>query len=81
MRPALSALDRWLASADHALRTLAGASSASRPQPGADLPTAVLDEDERRLSGSLMRVNHVGEVCAQALYRAQALATSDPALR
>ena len=81
MRTALSPMDRWLASADHALRTLSGASTASRPRPGADIPIAVLDEDERRLSGALMRVNHVGEVCAQALYRAQALSTSDPALR
>lgn len=40
-----------------------------------------LDADQKRLSGALMRVNHVGEVCAQALYQAQALATRDPALR
>ena len=48
----------------------------------ADSPgDALLDDAERRLSGALMRVNHVGEVCAQALYQAQALSTSDPALR
>jgi 3-demethoxyubiquinol 3-hydroxylase len=41
----------------------------------------MLDESQRRLSGALMRVNHVGEVCAQALYNAQALATRDPALQ
>jgi 3-demethoxyubiquinol 3-hydroxylase len=40
-----------------------------------------LDEAQRRLSASLMRVNHVGEVCAQALYTAQALSTRDPLLR
>src|SRR5690606_33177378 len=40
-----------------------------------------LGADERRRAGALMRVNHVGEVCAQALYTAQALATSDPVLR
>ena len=42
---------------------------------------AELDSADRRLSGALMRVNHVGEVCAQALYSAQALTTRDPALR
>jgi ubiquinone biosynthesis monooxygenase Coq7 len=41
----------------------------------------VLSADERRLAGALMRVNHVGEVCAQAMYEAQALAARDPALR
>jgi len=40
-----------------------------------------LTEPERRLSGALMRVNHVGEICAQALYEGQAASTSDPALR
>ena len=81
--PRMSALDRWLAAADSARRTLAGASIASRPcpRPPASAPAADLDGAERRLSGALMRVNHVGEVCAQALYRAQAMATSDPALR
>jgi ubiquinone biosynthesis monooxygenase Coq7 len=81
----LSLLDRWLCGAETALRTLSGGARAQRPAPraapdagGAD---AALDADERRLSGALMRVNHVGEVCAQALYQAQALATSDPALR
>jgi ubiquinone biosynthesis monooxygenase Coq7 len=42
---------------------------------------AALDASERQLSGALMRVNHVGEICAQALYTAQALSTRDPALR
>ena len=41
----------------------------------------MLDATQRRLSGALMRVNHVGEVCAQALYTAQALVTPDPGLR
>ncbi len=44
-------------------------------------PATTLDAADRRLSGALMRVNHVGEVCAQALYQAQALATSNPELR
>jgi len=78
----MSPLDRCLVAADNARRTLAGASIASRPcpQPGAP-PAQALDDAQRRLSGALMRVNHVGEVCAQALYHAQALATRDPALR
>jgi ubiquinone biosynthesis monooxygenase Coq7 len=44
-------------------------------------PGAALDDSQRRLSGALMRINHVGEVCAQALYTAQAMTTRDPALR
>jgi ubiquinone biosynthesis monooxygenase Coq7 len=76
-----SLIDNWLSAADGALRTLAGANRANRaiPQPGAAQPQ--LDVDAARLSGSLMRVNHVGEVCAQALYSAQLLATQDPVLR
>jgi len=75
-------IDRVLIAADNALRTLAGAHHATRPSP-ADSATAehTLDDDERRQVSGLMRVNHVGEVCAQALYQAQALSTRDPALR
>jgi len=59
---------------------------ARRPVPGASTGSQAADEieltePERRLSGALMRVNHVGEVCAQALYEGHALATRDPALR
>jgi ubiquinone biosynthesis monooxygenase Coq7 len=76
-------LDALLNVADNGLRTLSGASHASRPcpRPTGPLPGAVLDSAQKRLSGSLMRVNHVGEVCAQALYLAQALSTKDPALK
>ena len=49
--------------------------------PPLSAPEAPLSAEQRRLSGALMRVNHVGEVCAQALYQAQALATSNAALR
>ena len=73
-------LDLWLSSAERALRTLSGASHASRPYPGTT-GSAVLAPRDREQSGALMRVNHVGEVCAQALYSAQALATRNPALR
>jgi ubiquinone biosynthesis monooxygenase Coq7 len=76
-----SGLDDWLSAADNALRTLAGASRAARPCPQPGSEQMPLDAHEARLSASLMRVNHVGEVCAQALYNAQLLATRDPALR
>lgn len=73
--------DRWLTAADNALRTLAGAGRAATPSPATAMPSPALDETQRRLAGALMRVNHVGEVCAQALYNAQALAARDDALR
>jgi len=77
----LSSADRLLAVADHALRALTTTPQAARPKPVADRTGAPLDDVERRHAGALMRVNHVGEVCAQALYSAQALATTDAALR
>jgi ubiquinone biosynthesis monooxygenase Coq7 len=77
----LSSADRLLAVADHALRALTSTPQAARPKPVAGRPSVPLDDAERRHAGALMRVNHVGEVCAQALYSAQALATTDAALR
>jgi 3-demethoxyubiquinol 3-hydroxylase len=77
----LSALDRILAVADQALRALDGSPQAARSRPAPARPGPPLDEAERRHAGALMRIDHVGEVCAQALYSAQALTTSDPALR
>lgn len=76
-----SLVDAWLNAADNALRTLAGADTAARSAPRPEADPAPLSDDEARLSASLMRVNHVGEVCAQALYNAQLLATRNPALR
>ncbi|MES2959827.1 MAG: 2-polyprenyl-3-methyl-6-methoxy-1,4-benzoquinone monooxygenase [Pseudomonadota bacterium] len=73
-------LNRGLIAADAALRTLAGSARAIRPHP-ASSESDQLTPEERRLSGALMRVNHVGEVCAQALYQAQALSARTPALR
>jgi ubiquinone biosynthesis monooxygenase Coq7 len=62
------------------MRTLSGAVAAARPCPGAGTaPT--LSEAQRRESAALMRVNHVGEVCAQALYQAQALTARTAELR
>jgi ubiquinone biosynthesis monooxygenase Coq7 len=75
-------IDRLLIAADNALRTLAGAGHAARPNPAQQSPDAApLDETQRRHASGLMRVNHVGEVCAQALYQAQALSTRDPRLK
>jgi ubiquinone biosynthesis monooxygenase Coq7 len=73
--------DRLLASLEHGLRTLSGAYVAARPAPTAPAAAAPLGVEEQRLSGALMRVNHVGEICAQALYQSQALISRDPALR
>ena len=76
----METLDRLLVSADNALRTLSGAVHSARPYPATD-PDLVSEPEARALAGALMRVNHVGEVCAQALYQAQALTARDPALR
>ncbi len=75
------ALDSLWVAVDNSLRTLSGTGSASRPCPAPISQQGALNPTERRLSGSLMRVNHVGEVCAQAMYQAQALATRNAALK
>lgn len=76
-------LDSMITTLDHALKTLGGAGTAARPYPrpaqGGEAP--VLTAAERRDAGALMRVNHVGEVCAQAMYQAQALTARTPAMR
>jgi ubiquinone biosynthesis monooxygenase Coq7 len=80
-------LDSLIAAADRALRALAAPAHASRPYPGplassAAAPSApALDEAQRRESAALMRVNHAGEVAAQALYHGQALVARSPATR
>ena len=78
-------LDHLLITADNAMRTIWADHHASRPYPGAQGATqeaaTALSDAERREAAALMRVNHVGEVCAQALYTAQALATNNAALR
>lgn len=74
-------MDALLIAMDTALRTISGGSHAGRPRPRPAEEPPALTDGERALSGALMRVNHVGEVCAQALYSAQALSTRDEALR
>ncbi len=73
--------DRVINALDNALRTLCAAPAASRPCPGAALPPAALDDHERREAVRLMRVDHVGEICAQALYQGQLLGVQEPATR
>ncbi|WP_162573248.1 2-polyprenyl-3-methyl-6-methoxy-1,4-benzoquinone monooxygenase [Variovorax sp. PBL-H6] len=78
MTPSFDAL---LGTADLALRTLFAKPHATRALPQPAGPGSELSQTERREAGALMRVNHVGEVCAQALYTAQAAVTRDPKLR
>ena len=66
---------------DKALRTLLVAASTTRGVPGADFRESSLSVQEKSQAGALMRINHVGEVCAQALYQGQALTCRDPEIR
>ena len=75
--PRHSFLDQLLIAADEALRTLSGSASPSRVSPARAEP----EGGERRTSAGLMRVNHSGEICAQALYSGQALFARDPRVR
>ena len=74
-------MDTLLTTADRALRTVFAQHNASRANPASGMEDASLSDSDKREAAALMRVNHVGEVCAQALYTAQALATKDEALR
>jgi len=74
-------IDRFIGEFDRALRAIAGVADAARASPGETKPEAPLDEREREHVVGLMRVNHVGEVCAQALYQGQALTARDPHAR
>jgi 3-demethoxyubiquinol 3-hydroxylase len=74
-------IDELVIGLDRSLRALTGNPAAARPTPGADLADAELTPAERRHAAALMRVNHTGEVCAQALYAAQALLARDPRIR
>jgi ubiquinone biosynthesis monooxygenase Coq7 len=74
-------MDLLLSTADAALRTLFARPRAAKACPTLALEATELSAAEKAQSGALMRVNHVGEVCAQALYTAQAFATRNQALR
>lgn len=74
-------LDKCLGCADNALRTLAASPKGSRLSPAKKIDNPLLSDGQRRTSGSLMRVNHTGEVCAQALYQGQSLTAKLPEVR
>jgi len=74
-------LDRLIGTFDAALRTVAGVHQARRETPAATVTEGDLSSGERADAAALMRVNHVGEVCAQALYQGQALTARDPGTR
>jgi ubiquinone biosynthesis monooxygenase Coq7 len=78
----LSWVDRLLVGVDHALATTLGARvEASRPSPAGGVDDTALDDAQRKHAAGLMRVNHVGEVCAQALYLGQAAVARDAATK
>jgi ubiquinone biosynthesis monooxygenase Coq7 len=70
--------DRLIVGFDTALRAVAGVHRESRPSPAQGIPEGDLDGPQRAEAAALMRVNHVGEVCAQALYQGQALTARAP---
>lgn len=74
-------MDKLILEFDLALRTVFASATSVRPVPGEDVPEAPLSELERSHVAGLMRVNHCGEICAQALYQGQALTAGDPALQ
>src|SRR5262245_38628258 len=74
-------IDQLITEFDKGLRSIFGIVSAARPAPGRELREPQLSDTERREAAALMRVNHCGEVCAQALYQGQALASKNPELK
>lgn len=73
--------DAFIVELDRALRTVLGVGAAERASPALALDEPILDDGERRHAAALMRVNHCGEVCAQALYQGQALASGNATLK
>jgi ubiquinone biosynthesis monooxygenase Coq7 len=76
-----SLADRLIREIDRGLRTVAAANVAARPSPAAGIAETVEDPAERRRAAALMRVNHAGEIAAQALYHGQALTARTPGLK
>ncbi len=74
-------IDQAIIEFDKALRTVFAPARSVRAVPGEDVPDAELGETERSHAAAMMRVNHVGEVCAQALYQGQSIMSRDPAIR
>ena len=78
----MSPIDRLILEFDTALRSVVGGAHAHRPTPGSDFGgNSGLDGAERKHAAGLMRVNHVGEVCAQALYQSQKLVARNPEIQ
>ena len=77
----LSPIDRCIGAASSALFTLFGTPHSKRGYPAKSEDSEVLSEQDKTLASRYMRVNHVGEVCAQALYQSQALTARDPEVR
>lgn len=80
-RKSLTGLDLLWAAADRALHTLAAPASAQRPNPAHAAASDELLDEQRRHAAALMRINHAGEVAAQALYHGQALTARNAAIR
>ena len=74
-------IDQIILEFDRALRTVFAPAKTQRTTPGEQFPNAELSEAEKRQVIGLMRINHCGEICAQALYQGQALTSRDPAIR
>ena len=74
-------LDRLISAFDHGLRTLHASAHSARPHPDQNVADPTLAADEKQLAAALMRVNHSGEICAQALYQGQALTARNPDAR
>ncbi|QJQ05850.1 2-polyprenyl-3-methyl-6-methoxy-1,4-benzoquinone monooxygenase [Undibacterium piscinae] len=74
-------LDHLILGFDRALRVVSGLARASRPNPALALQENELSEQEKAHSAGLMRVNHVGEICAQALYDSQGMFSQTPAVK
>lgn len=74
-------IDALIPEFDKALRAVFASAPTRRAMPGAELPEAELSDAEKRHVAALMRVNHCGEICAQALYQGQALTSRDPVVK
>ena len=71
-------IDKLITTLDTGLRTIFASSVAARPRPDASVEETALDDKSKQHAAALMRINHVGEVCAQALYSGQALTSKNP---